>query len=205
MSNKDIFYRDKSSSLSGRLLGNEHVYLVPETEKIEKWTTEINEILEAIEFGDENFLETIIFSVNQDIRGQVGGVPLGLRKVNANEIFNLLKDEDFFRDKQAKTMLAIGLWVIQAIRWEGMWDSHRKLLKGGRKNLSDLRENGVRNCFDSTAFAKIMFPQYKIEGDIASIGPHRFWIANDGRVLDVWWGMSERGGVFESKEDLEEY
>ena len=176
-----------------RISFRDYVIFDEKPEVIEKWTAQIQEILDAIDKHNLQDLEKL--TERHD------------RRSYAVEVCETLKEEGL--DEEDKTLLAIGLWIQ---REQDKWSNRRIIAKtiiGGTHGLSSfLRNKGKSTCLDLSVLTKRMAENFHIAGDVEFSQlegrvPHRYFRSNSGKIVDIWLGW-KRGGLFQNEKKFEE-
>lgn len=129
-------------------------------------------------------------------------------KPHAEKVYKILESEGL--DEEDKTLLAISLWILrEQDKWK--WRTISKVLKGGTFSLSSfVQKKGLPSCLDSVVLTKRMAESFQIIGQVKLAEPdkhqfsHRYFQSESGKIVDVWWGRRNRGGLFQKEEDYEE-
>jgi hypothetical protein len=170
---------------------------------IEAWKGEISQILSALQGGDfEEICEAVVR----------GGTKESSAVKFTFDLQDVLKE---VLSEQSKTLMAIGLWYIKE---KGPWHGRAigeliagmKLLIGGNHAPESFLGKDAQqpSCLDASIIIGEMAREFGISGAVYKLGSpkltHRFWMSDDGEVLDAMWGWA-RGGIFKSKEDFIHY
>jgi len=206
---------DRAIEFFGRELGGKIEYIPPNEETLHQWRTEIQTIAQYIEDEDITELSILSSPINVYLRkigwhsreshdknslwrpGELSGASIMdklLEKRNGQKL-----------DKEEINLLAISLWMMQHMDYNGPVDFYMtgaKLLLGGQRKMADLLTGKkIGNCLDAAQFVDLMAKQFGISGQIKKIRSHRYFqvAGGSGNVVDIWWGLA-RGGLFSEQE-----
>lgn len=174
-----------------RVVLGEYTITGESPEVMEKWHQQIQEIVDALQSRDLDKLTELMQG--------------GKYKPNYEKIMEILWRE-VKNDKESLTLLGIALWIL---REQDKWAGHRKIvtkmLKGGEYSLSSFLETGGKPwCLESSVLAKTMAENFGIKGEVKKAPiMHRYFQADSGKILDVWWGY-RRGGIFQNHQQWKE-
>jgi len=160
----------------------------PSEESIEEWTREIDETISEIKAGNID-----------NIMKKKSGKHIG----NPAKIHEMIEAEQF--DDTDIKLLAIGIFILKNKSPWGKGNIRTKVLKGEDVRMEELlTEEGRTNCIDGAAVAKELAAHYGITGQVKTTLLHGFFQADEGQVLDTFYGHA-RGGVFKTHKQYKEF
>ena len=171
-------------------------------ETMEKWKTEIQQVLtevnSAIENGD--------FSGLSEVLGE------NFHENDLNKLFDKIDTESSEYgqkfDDESKKLVSIGLWLWR--EQGGAWAGQRKIVwkvltKDSAKLSSFLEDEGAPSCVDTSFLVKALANQMGINGNVQKVEKglvakatfkkmsHRYFQTDSGKIMDYWWARGTAG------------
>lgn len=159
-------------------------------EKMAEWKNQVVEILNAMD--DKNFHEKTNIYLDK--------IPQNIERES--------KEFGGSFDDEAKTLLAISLWLQR--EQGGKWAGNRKILwrimsKDSTKLSSILDKNGAPACVDTSFLIKALAEEFDIKGEVKKVPmsksklipekmSHFYFQSETGKIVDYWWARSSKRG-----------